>query len=90
MRFPSQEYWSGLPLQEIPTQGLNPGIPHCRQILYQLSHKGNPRILEWIVYPSSSGSSQLRNRTGVLAWQADSLPNELSGKFLAGTYGYFT
>ena len=24
-----------------PAQGLNPGLPHCRQILYQLSHKGN-------------------------------------------------
>ena len=23
-----------------PTQGLNPGLPHCRWILYQLSHKG--------------------------------------------------
>ena len=34
-------------LQEIfPTQGSNPGLPHGRQILYQLSHKGNPRILE--------------------------------------------
>ena len=22
-----------------PTQGLNPGLPHCRQILYQLSHQ---------------------------------------------------
>ena len=29
------------------TQGLNPGLPHCRWILYQLSHKGSPRILEW-------------------------------------------
>ena len=28
-----------------PTQGSNPGLPHCRQILYQLSHKGSPRIL---------------------------------------------
>ena len=27
-----------------PTQGLNPGLPHCRQILYQLSHKGSPRF----------------------------------------------
>ena len=27
-----------------PTQGSNPGLPHCRQILYQLSHKGSPRI----------------------------------------------
>ena len=25
-----------------PNQGLNPGLPHCRQILYQLSHKGSP------------------------------------------------
>ena len=32
-------------LQEIfPTQGSNPGLPHCRQILYQLSHKGSS---EW-------------------------------------------
>ena len=25
-----------------PTQKSNPGLPHCRQILYQLSHKGSP------------------------------------------------
>ena len=25
-----------------PTQGLNPRLPHCRQILYHLSHQGNP------------------------------------------------
>ena len=25
-----------------PTQGWNPGLPHCGQILYQLSHKGSP------------------------------------------------
>ena len=27
-----------------PTQGLNPGLPHCREILYQLSHKGSPMM----------------------------------------------
>ena len=32
-----------------PTQGSNPGLPHCRQILYQLSYQGAPRILEWVV-----------------------------------------
>jgi len=26
-----------------PTQGSNPGLPHCRQILYPLSHQGSPR-----------------------------------------------
>ena len=44
-----------------PTQGSNPGIPHHRQILYQLSYKGSPRILEWVAYPLSSRSSQPRN-----------------------------
>ena len=48
-----------------PTQGLNPGLLHCRQILYHLSHKGSPRILEWVVYPFSCGSSQHRNWTRV-------------------------
>ena len=48
-----------------PTQGSNPGFPHCRQILYHLSHKGSPRILEWVAYPFSSGSSRPSNWTGV-------------------------
>ena len=41
----SQEHWSGLHLllQEIfLTQESNPGLPHCRQILYCLSHQGSP------------------------------------------------
>ena len=25
--------------------GLNPGLPHCRQILYHLSHQGSPRAM---------------------------------------------
>ena len=45
-------------------QGSNPGLPNCRRILYQLSHQGSPRILVWLAYPFSSGSSQPRNRTG--------------------------
>ena len=42
-------------------QRSNPGLPHWRQILYQLSHKESPRILEWVIYPFTSGSSRLRN-----------------------------
>ena len=48
-----------------PTQGSNPGIPHCRQILSQLSHQGRPRILEWVAYPFCRGSSWPRNQTGL-------------------------
>ena len=48
-----------------PTQGSNQGLPHCRQIFYHLSHQGSLRILEWVAYPFSRGSSQPRNQTGV-------------------------
>ena len=48
-----------------PTQGSNPGLPHCRRILYRLSPKGSPRILAWVAYPFSSGSSWPRNWIGV-------------------------
>ena len=48
-----------------PTQGSNPGLQHCRQNLYQLSHKGNPRILERAAFPFSRGSAQPRDQTQV-------------------------
>ena len=48
-----------------PIQGSNPGHPHCRRLLYQLSHKASPTILEWVAYPFSSGSSWLRNQTSI-------------------------
>ena len=48
-----------------PAQGSNPGLLHCRRILYQLSHKGSPRILEWVAYPFFRESSKPRNQTGV-------------------------
>ena len=38
-----------------PTQGSDPGLPHCGEILYCLSHQGSPRIPEWVAYPFSSG-----------------------------------
>ena len=54
-----------LPQRNFPTQGLNSGLPHCRQIIYQVSHQGSPRILEWVAYPFPRGSSQPRNWTKV-------------------------
>ena len=65
---PSQNTGVGslcLPQGIFPTQGLNPGLPHCGQILYQLRHQGSPGILEWEAYPFFSRSSWPRNRTGI-------------------------
>ena len=64
MEFSRPEYWSGCPLpslEDLP----NPGLPHCRWILYQLSHKGSPRILEWVAYSFSRASSRPRNQTRI-------------------------
>ena len=38
-----------------PTQGSNPGLPHCRWILYRMSHKGSPMQLKSV--------TKLRDRT---------------------------
>ena len=65
-----------------PIQGSNPGVPHCRQILYQLNYKGSPRTLVGSpcllqgIYPTQESNQ------GLLQLQADSLPTELSGLVL--------
>ena len=53
----------------VPTQGWKPGLLHRRQILYNLSHQGSPKTLEWIACPSSRRTSQPRNWTWV-SWIA--------------------
>ena len=60
-----------------PTQGSNSGLSHCRQILFQLSHQGKPRILEWLTYPFSRGSSDPGIEPGSPTLQVDSLRAEL-------------
>ena len=49
-----------------PTLGLNPGLLHCRQILYQLSHKGSPYYLvgpNVIMSPEESESEIFKDIT---------------------------
>ena len=69
-------------LQRIfPTQESNPGLPHCRWILYQLNHKGSPRILEsGHPIPSPTELPDPGIKPGSPALHVFSLPTELSGK----------
>ena len=46
------------------TQGLNPRLLRGGRILYSLSHKVSQRLLEWVAYPFSSGSSRPRDEPG--------------------------
>ena len=64
----------------VPTQGLNPGLLHCRWILYQLSHQGSRRVLRWVAYPFSGDLPNPGIEPGSPALQEDSLPAELPGK----------
>ena len=94
MEFPGQNTGEGsLSLLQgiFPIQESNPDLLHCRQILYQLSHKGTPRIVEWVTYPFSSGSSWPRNWTevscitdGFFKWIS------ISSVFPMNTQGWFT
>ena len=59
------------------TQELNLSLPHCRQILYQLSHHRSPGILEWVPIPSPWDLPKLGIESGSPALQADSLHAEI-------------
>ena len=78
------------------TQRSNPHLPHCGQILYLVSHKGSPSILEWVAYPFSRRST--RNPTQVsciagglfyhLSYQgslSSTLLEVLKGKLMGGS-----
>ena len=53
----------------------------CNPMDYTVHGILQARILEWVAYPFSSGSSRSRNQTQESpALQVDSLPSELSGK----------
>ena len=48
MDFSRPEYWSVEPFPspgDLPNPGIEPSLPHGRQILYQLSLKGSPALM---------------------------------------------
>ena len=49
----------------VPTEGSNPSLPHCRQILYHLSHQGSPHP------PAVVVQSLSRVRLFTIPWTAD-------------------
>ena len=63
-----QEYWSGLPCspsEDLPNSGIEPTSSTLRSDSLPSEPTGKPRILEWVTYPFSRGTSQPRNWTGV-------------------------
>ena len=94
MGFFRQGYWCSLPFPypgDLPTQGLNPGPLHCRQILYRLSYQGRPWITrcslrrthhEHSIFTQGSKSEtvllKLSSLSTCLSWLVDSFSDELA------------
>ena len=88
MEFSSSEYWSGgsLSLLQIifPTRGSNPGLLHCRQILYQLSYQGkkvkslSPTIRDSMGYSPPGSSIHGIFQARILEWVASSFSRRSS------------
>ena len=60
MGFSRQEYWSGLPFpspEDLPDPGIDPGLLHCKQTLYRLSHQESPGLESGVI-----------NRVSLLGW----------------------
>ena len=72
-----------------PTQGSNLGLPHCRLILFQLSHREAQEYWSEQPIPSSVNLPNSGSKPGSSALQADSLPAELPGKQPQHDYAYF-
>ena len=77
MEFSMQEYWSELPFPspDLPNPGIKPRSPALQVDSYHLSHQGRPRILEWVTYPFSRGSSWSGNWTTVSCLAGGFFPN---------------
>ena len=61
----------------LQTQQSNPGLPHCRQILYWQSRKGGPRILDWVACPFCSGSGFLIQKSNCALLQCKRILHQL-------------
>ena len=69
-----------LPQGIFPTQGSNPGLPHCRQILYQLSTKEAQEYWMGLPFPSPGDLPNPGIEPGSPALQVASLTSESPGK----------
>ena len=68
MEFSRPEYWSGLLFpspRDLPNPGIEPRSAALQADSLPAESPGKPRILEWVAYPFSRGSSQPWNQTGV-------------------------
>ena len=75
-----------------PTQGSNPGLPHCRQTLYRLSHQGakkvfcsRPGLCRWLNEGQDVPGGSVVNNSPANAGDAGLIPG--LGRFSGGGNG---
>ena len=84
MEFSRQAYWSGYHFpfpRGLPNPGIKPRFPALQVDSLPAEPQGSTRILEWVAYPFSRGSSRPRNRNRVSCIAGGFfLPTELWGE----------
>ena len=70
-----------------PTQGSNPGLPHCKQMLYCLSHQGKQHLIIGLFYPIYG--NQARSSTFWCRHTSGVKPSALDGMALMQFYPQF-
>ena len=70
------------------TQALNPGLPHCRQILYRLSYQGSPALRKTInICNTIQGYCGYRERLNYRTYTV--LRKELDGRLCKSIFPYY-
>ena len=74
-----------------PTQGSNPSLPHCRQMLYQLSPSGKPVKRGWCWQTRTCGRCGVRavckdNKHGQEGWEPGTAPPSEIRDVVAGLF----
>ena len=64
-----------------PTQGMDPGLPHCRWILYQLSYQGSQDKREKYKYEKEHVQNTLENQREILKYHERLFCIMLSNKY---------
>jgi len=79
-----------------PTQGLNPDLWRCRQILYQLSHKGSPKMIikhhneiEYVLAALKKKKTHLCNNIFLVIWKSAQDTTTLALSIFLITQVYF-
>ena len=71
-----------------PIQGQNPGLQHCRRILYCPSHQGSPRILEAYIAKMFKEMMTIKVKVVIIFWGIKTVKLKACWRVFGGSWWY--